>query len=1142
MNTLEAFVAGLLQKGVRLGIDGDLLRYQSTKGVLSASNLLELKSRKLEVIQILRQLGTNNRQAEGRTMGRRVVLLQSMAQQRLWLLAQLETTSSAYHIGGGVTLRGKIDRSALRSALDRIVARHDSLRTTFAQVGGVAVQIITGEDRKCQLLEQELLGPDELHHLIDLENNSNFNLIEGPLIRGRLIRMSETEHALLLTMHHIIADGWSIGILLKELAGLYQAFYCGQPDPLPPLSIQYADYSERQRRSLNEGRFRQQAAYWQATLKGAPAVLALPTDFVRPTVQSHVGSNVEVLLDAQLTYQLKALGRRHGTTLFMTLMAVWAALLSRLSSQDEVVIGTAVANRTHTELEALIGFFVNTQALRIDASGSPTTAELLRRVKGQILGAQNHQDIPFDQVVELIKPNRSLAHSPVFQTMFVWQYMPELIYRLPGLALEPISIPKTAEPFDLSLSLWMVGDHIEGSLGYATALFGRTTVERYLDYFRRLIQGMATNDSCAVDHLPMLSEGEQHRLVVDWNAASITLPKEKRVHELFEAHVKKTPDAIAVIHGGEQLSYRALDERANQLAHRLCELGVGTDRVVGMCLERSPEMVIGMLAILKAGAAYLPVDPLYPAERVAYMMQDAAARALVTHTALLPRMVAAGLAASTVPVCIDGDWRTIAAQSTAPPTARIHPDNLAIVIYTSGSTGRPKGVMISHENVIHCLVSVAPSVLLTPASRVLQAASISFDAATFEIWSALINGARLVLVPAGPIDPGILGRIVAEHQISMLFLTSGLFNSVVDVDPRLLQSVLCVVTGGDVVSPSHVNRLLALKRQGIVVNAYGPTENMTISTCFPIVPTSPIVGSVPIGRPISNTRAYVLDRHLGLAPIGVVGELYLSGTGLARGYLRRPELTAERFLPNPFAVGERMYRTGDSVRWRADGTLEFLGRMDHQVKIRGFRIELGEIESALRTYPGLSEAVVLAHKDISGDKRLIAYVTGSTTLTATVLRNYLMNLLPDYMIPAAYMQLEQLPLTSIGKLDRSALPAPDDTAYVRSEYEEPQGETEQSIAAIWHELLQIESISRHDNFFELGGNSLLAVRVVSRLRDIAAVEIPLRDIFTYPTVALCGERIVALQLEEFDAAELQQLASTLTTTTAAAATKTHLST
>ncbi|HEY2360413.1 MAG TPA: amino acid adenylation domain-containing protein [Candidatus Angelobacter sp.] len=802
---------------------------------------------------------------------------------------------------------------------------------------------------------------------------------------------------------------------------------------------------------------------------------------------------------------MRGLSRKHRTTLYMTVLAGWAALLARLSGQDDVVIGTPAANRNRVEIEGLIGFFVNTLALRLGVSGTATVGELLGRVKGQVLAAQEHEDIPFEQVVEIVHPSRSLAHNPVFQVGFTWQNVPKGTIDLPGLQVSPFTtVPHDVSKFDLQLSLQEEGNQIVGGVEYATALYERSTIERYLGYFRKLLGAMVADDTQAVGRLPLLEASERHRVLYEWNETRTEFPSDKCVHELFEEQVTRTPAAVAVVFEEEELNYAELNARANQLAHYLRELGVRPDDRVAICAERDLEMIIALVAVLKAGGAYVPLDPAYPAERLRFMLEDSAPVVLLTSSHLKNLFVGIGdslpvldLTAATPP------WQERPETNPARDAMGLDPQHLAYVIYTSGSTGTPKGVLVTHLNVVR-LVRNTNYVDFTPPQTIGQLSSVAFDAATFEVWGALLNGCRLAMIPRFDVlAPETLARQLQNLQVSTLCLTTPLFNECIRTQPNIFHRMDQIIFGGEICDPQSIRQALKKPPQRGLFHLYGPTEITTFASYFP-VETVRERGTVPIGRPLANTRIYILDAHGEPAPVGVTGELYIGGTGVARGYLNCPELTAEKFLKDPFTkdANGRMYRTGDLGRWLADGNIEFLGRNDFQVKIRGFRIELGEIEARLREQEGVQEAVVLVREDTAGDKRLVAYYTAreQSSVGAETLRAHVATKLPEYMVPAAYVGLESWPLTPNGKLNRKALPAPEGDAYVVRQYEAPQGAIEELLAGIWAELLKLDQVGRQDNFFALGGHSLLAVTLSERMRR-NGFAVDIRAVFATSTLA-----------------------------------------
>jgi amino acid adenylation domain-containing protein len=1036
----------------------------------------------------------------------------SFAQHRLWGLSQLEGVSQANQIPLALRLTGELNTSALRKALDRLVGRHEALRTRFERVDGEPLQRIAAEGCGFVLQEYDLRQysevDGELQRLAVEEANTAFDLLAGPLIRGRLIRLADREHVLLITVHQIVSDAWSMDVLTRELGALYWVYSRGQDDFPPALAVQYPDYAVWQRQWLSGEILQAQSDFWQRTLADAPAQLVLPSDRHRPVQQDHVGAVVPLELDKELTASLKALSRCHGATLFMTLLAGWAAVLTRLSGQDEVVIGAPIANRSCSEVEPLIGLFVNTLALRLDLSGGATLGEVLQRVKNRTLEAQQHQDLPFEQVVEIVRPLRSLAYTPVFQVMFAWQNRGASAVEIPGLTVTQIAAGHSFAKFDLTLTLAETDGCITGGLEYATALFDQTTIERHVEYLRTLLQAMVADDGRAIDQLPLLSDAERHQLLVEWNATAAEYPREQCIHELFEAQAARMPEAIAVVHEDAQLTYGELNARANRLAHHLRILGVKPDALVGICVERSLEMIVGLLAILKAGGAYVPLDPSYPAERLAYMLEDSAPVALLTHPQAKPRLsMALDRMARDLPLIdLEADAETWARQPAHNPQRGeigLTSCHLAYVIYTSGSTGQPKGVMVEHRAVGR-LVLNSGYAKFQRSDRVALAANPAFDASTLEIWAPLLNGGHVVVIDQAILmEPERFRRQLQHHEVNVLWLTVALFNQYADVLAEAFAHLTYLIVGGDVVDPLTISRVLEKSPPRHLINGYGPTETTTFAATYEICNVPEGLRSIPIGRPIANTRIYILDGHGEPVPIGVTGEIYIGGVGVARGYLNRPELTAERFLADPFAAepGARMFRSGDLGRYLADGNIEFLGRRDFQVKIRGFRVELGEIEAQLAQHPAVRETVVAAREDETGDKRLIAYYTLKTdagVIEVEALRRYLAAVLPEYMVPSAYVKLDGLPLTANGKLDRQALPAPDGTAYAGRDYAAPVGEIESRLAEIWAEVLGLERVGRHDNFFELGGHSLLAVNLAAQVERIFGKPLPLAALFQAP--------------------------------------------
>lgn len=1043
--------------------------------------------------------------------GTRQDLQLSFAQQRLWFLTQTEGGSEAYHIPAGARLKGDLDGAALRKALDRIVARHEILRTTFVVKDGAPVQRIScAGSNALPLIEDDLRGrPDaeaELRYLLKREAATTFDLETGPLIRGRLIRLRDAEYGLLLTVHHIVFDGWSMAVLVNELNALYSAFLRGEADPLPEPEIQYADYAAWQRQRFEGETLQRQTAYWKAALAGAPPLLEVPADHSRPARQDYSGAYAEFALDEEQTAGINAVSRRHGATPFMTLLAVWGILLSRLSGQRDVVVGTPAAGRGRAEIENLIGLFINTLALRLDLSGSPTVSELLRRVKRQALDAQQNQDIPFEQIVALLKPMRTPSHSPIFQVMFAWENDRRSAIQLPGLEAEPLQSPYAVAKFDLTLSLQEIGNRIAGALGYATALFEPATIERYAGYFRNLAAAMVSGEEQPVDSLSMLSDSERRRLLDEWNDTGVEFARETCVHELFEKQANQNADRVAVACGEQQLSYGELNRRANQLAHYLRALGVQPEMPVALCMERSPEMIVGLLAVQKAGGVYVPLDPAYPTERLRWMVEDSGVGALLTEPAIAGRF--RGISAPVIDLGDRAEWRRWPAHNPEKPAGSVNSERLLYVIYTSGSTGKPKGVMVSHRAVVNFLGSMEAEIGCGPEDILLAITTWSFDIAGLEVYLPLTRGACVRLVAREDARDGARLREELQSGASMMQATPANWRLVEEAGWEGSRG-LKALCGGEALDVALAKRLAA--KSGAAWNLYGPTETTIWSLLHKLGDEKE---QVAIGRPIGNTQAYVLDERGEPAPAGVAGEVYIGGAGLARGYWRRPDLTAERFVANPFGeTGSRMYATGDRGRWRADGELEYLGRNDHQVKVRGFRIELGEIEAVLAAQQAVAQAAVVAREDASGQKQLIGYVVaaGGQPIDGAGLRRSAADHLPDYMVPAAIVVLEALPLTANGKVDRKALPAAEFVSSQDSD-QAPRTPEEETLAGLFAEVLQLERVGIGDNFFDLGGHSLLATRLISRIGAIWDIDVPVRAVFEAPTVDSLARRLFPVEV------------------------------
>ncbi|MDU9403114.1 amino acid adenylation domain-containing protein [Pseudomonas sp. zfem004] len=1012
----------------------------------------------------------------------------SFAQQRLWFLAQMEGGNQAYNVPLALGLRGPLDADALEAALRRIVERHETLRSRFVPCDDSA-EVIIAATVGGDWFQREMSSHDALAAKLREEASAPFDLAHGPLLRARLLRLGAEHHVLALTVHHIVADGWSLGVLTQELRALYPTFCQGLADPLPPLPIQYGDYAVWQRRWLAGEQLQRQADYWRQALDGAPTLLKLPSDRPRPERQDFAGANLPLQLDPRLAAGLRTLAQRHGVTLYMALLGAWAALLARLAGQAEVVIGCPVAGRGRAELEALAGLFVNTLAIRIDTGAAPTAQALLEQVRNRVLEAQAHQDLPFEQVVEIVRPARSLAHTPLFQATLNWQATHGPALELQGLQLEAVAQAGQVAKFDLTLNLGEHGEALAGSLEYATALFDESTARRYLGYFERLLWAMVGNDQATLSHIDLIGDEERHTLLHTLNATQRHYPREQSVQLLFEQCVARHPLALAAVHGELSLSYGELNARANRLAHYLIAEGVVPGACVAILLPRSLQLLVAQLAVLKCAAVYVPLDVHAPVERQAFMVEDCQATALLTL---------ADTAADFPVRRIDLDQLALDSQPAHDPGLPRDAGASAYVMYTSGTTGMPKGVCVTHRGIVR-LVMANGYADFTTQDRVAFASNPAFDASTLEVWGALLNGGQVRVIDHPTlVDPQRFAVALVEEGISVLFLTTALFNQYVQLLPEALAGLRILISGGERAEPAAFRALLDRAPTLRLVNGYGPTETTTFAVTCEVRELAANATQVPIGQPIGNTQVYVLDALQQLVPRGVVGELYIGGDGVALGYLNRPALTAERFVEDPFSqrAGARLYRTGDLVRWQADGQLECLGRNDDQVKIRGFRIELGEIQQQLAQCPGIGDVIVMAVPAEQGPLRLVAWFTRlDAALQASDLRSYLRGRLPEYMVPAAFVALQRMPLSNNGKVERKALPQPGPQDFAGAAYEAPQGQQEQLLAQLWCDLLQVERVGRDDRFFELGGHSLLAMRMLAQIRQRQGLELALADLF-----------------------------------------------
>ncbi|HET6976571.1 MAG TPA: amino acid adenylation domain-containing protein [Pyrinomonadaceae bacterium] len=1033
----------------------------------------------------------------------------SFAQERLWFIDQLEPDSAAYNIPRAVQLAGTLQIAALDQSLFELVRRHEVLRTRFTSQDGRPVQQVEPVRLELPFVDLSSLSvieqQEQTARLVRDEARRPFDLRHAPLLRAQLLTLSDARHEFLFTMHHIISDGWSTSVLVQEIGALYQEYLAGAPSALPELPIQYADFAVWQRDHLQGDVLDAELRYWNRQLADAPKVLDLPTDRPRPRLESFRGGRQPLTLTESQLEGLRALSNHSNTTLFMTLLAVFQTLLYRYTGQTDILVGTPIANRTRLEIEPLIGFFVNTLVLRTKLTPEFSFSELLQHVRDVVLEAQAHQELPFERLVQELAPERSLSHAPLFQVMMVLDNTPVRRLELPQLELLAIGEDSATAKFDLTLmfNTKRESGELRGVIEYNTDLFDAGRIASLAEHFSILLSAVITDADRQLARLPLLSEAEQQRLLIEWNETDAAVRPESCVHELV---AQQPPDAVALEFEDATLTYAELNQRANQLAHYLRRFGVGPDVLVGLCLERSLELVIGVLGILKAGGAYVPLDPEYPQERLSFMLADTQAPVIVTSESY------ADLTGEAEIVCLDRDWHSIAREPEDNFDSNVSPDNLAYVIYTSGSTGIPKGVSVNHRAVVR-LVQEPNYVDLDSSHTLLQLAPISFDASTFEIWGSLINGARLAVMTASTPTLQELGTALRRHHVTTLWLTAGLFHLMVDQQLDDLKQVKQLLAGGDVLSVSHVKKFLQHACDSKLINGYGPTENTTFTCCHPLSEGVAIDGTAPIGRPITNTHVYVLDGELQPVPVGTIGQLYTSGDGLARGYSSRADLTAEKFIPSPFGTADRLYTTGDQVRHLPGGAIEFIGRADHQVKLRGFRIELGEIEAALSGHPGVRENVVVVRQDVPGEKRLVAYLVATEEQSPALaeLRSFLREKLPEYMVPAAFVSMNALPLTANGKVDRQLLPEPAFNEREERDEEQPRTLVEEILAGVWAEVLGLDQAGLEENFFELGGHSLLAVQVASRVRTTMSFELPLRWVFEAPTVRTLAERIEAAQ-------------------------------
>jgi amino acid adenylation domain-containing protein len=1037
----------------------------------------------------------------------------SFAQQRLWFINQLEPNSSAYNIATGMLVSGNLSLVALQRTFDAIIMRHEVLRTGFHIVGDQPAQVISAT-LSLPIEVIDLTGLPEAERdakarcIANEEASRPFDLTTPPLLRARLLRLAGHEHVLVLTMHHIVFDAWSFGIFIREMSVLYDSFCRNNEPPLPELPIQYADFAVWQRGWMNGKVLETQLAYWKQKLLGAPARLKLPTDRARPVTSTLGGQYNTFHISKSLSESLKELSRQHEVTLFMTLLAAFQVLLHRYTEEDDILVGTPIANRKLVETESLIGFFINTLVLRTDLSGSPSFREVLRRVKNITLEAYDNQDIPFEKLVEELKLERNLNIPPLIQVLFVLQNVPVTSFKASDLKLTMFEVDSTSSKFDLTLTMSETARGLSGSLKYNSGLFDKEIIGRMVAHFELLLESIVANPDQSISDMPLMTQAEQHQLLVEWNNTQSSYQQNSCVHKLIEAQVERDPQAIAVVYGDTQLSYEELNKRANQLARSLRSLGVGPEKAIGIYVERSLEMMIGVLAILKAGGAYLPIDATFPPERLKFILKDAQAPLLLTQQHLesqLPELEAQV-------ICLDAIRENVAKQSDENLDADISSRNIAYVIYTSGSTGKPKGMMIEHGTILNLLAAFYKLIYMRHEGKKLRISlngPLAFDTSVKQIMQ-LMHGHTIDIIPQEVrLDAKAMLSYIEQHEINVFDCTPSYLMTLLAIGllTRPAHALTDVLLGGEPIDNLTWDQLANHPRI-YFYNLYGPTE---CTVCATVSLTRANPDRPSIGMPIANVRTYVLDHHIRPVPVGVPGELHIAGASVGRGYFNRPELTAEKFIPDPFseAAGARMYKTGDTARYLADGRIEFIGRVDNQVKVRGYRIELGEIEAVLSSHPNVRECAVIVRED-GGERQLVGYiVAGQEQMPAhKALKNYMKQHLPDYMVPATFINLEALPLMVNSKLDRRALPPPtEDVVEVDEDSSDDGNPIEEMLSNIFAEVLGINKVGVDDNFFELGGHSLLASQLLLQVQRAFQLELPMRSFFEKPTVAGLSESI-----------------------------------
>jgi len=1110
VSSTRNFIEFLRNKDINISVNGDRLRINGPASALTPEIKSRLAEQKSELITWL------NNEPEGeitstaiKHVSRDEDLPLSFSQQRLWILDKFDPGNPVYNIAEMLSLHGSLDITALQKSLSGVVRRHEILRTTFIEKNGQPVQVISPEtDHKLTVMDLSRTPDDEqavaLEQLALKEARCPFRLDTGPLFRSLLVILDDSRYTLQFTIHHIIFDGWSFDVFYRELAGLYAAFKSGEQPALPALTTQYADFTCWQREYLQGETLKSQMSYWKEQLKDIPAALELPVSNPRPVRLSYHGTRLSREIPSELSTALSELSKREGVTLYMTLLTAFLVLLYRYTDQQDISIGTPIAGRNHEETDHLLGFFVNTLVIRGDLSGNPGFHSLLSRIRDVTLGAYSNQDLPFELLVEELQPKRDLSRTPFFQIMFAYQQSSTDVIHWQDLEVRRKSIDLNTSKFDLTLSIEKTVDGDIASWEFATELFDTTVIEGLQEHYLTLLKAITEDPGMHIRDYPLLTEKERRTYLFDWNDTAVPYPSAVTLHGLIEEQADKSPASAAVVFEGEQLSYRELNARANKLASYLRSMGAAPDVLIGICAERSFDMVTGLLAILKSGSAYVPLDPGHPEERLAYILEDAGIDILLTQSHLLDSLPQC----SCNTLCLDTCHQGIDANSEANPAAAASPDSLAYMIYTSGSTGTPKGVMVNHGGICNRLFWMQDEYPLDESDRILQKTSFSFDVSVWEFFWPLITGARLVLAhPDGHRDSAYLAKLIREEHITVLHFVPSMLRIFLEENGLDCGSLRTVICSGEAL-PCEVQQRFHSRIAANLHNLYGPTEASIDVTCWQCTPDSQC-RTVPIGRPIANTRIYILDDRLQPVPAGVPGELFIAGAGLARGYHNKPGLTASAFIPDPFSTtpGQRMYRSGDLARYRRDGVIEYLGRTDHQIKLRGYRIELGEIETTLTEHTEINNALVIAREDRPGDMRLVAYIipTGNKLAVAGI-RSRLRRKLPEYMIPAAFVSLDKYPLSANGKIDRRALPAPESISPEpdvtdSGDHVQPGDFIEYQLSEIWDEVLDSRwPVSIDSNFFDIGGHSLSAVKMIAQIKNIFGCEIPLASLFQSPTI------------------------------------------